>query len=281
MGTDWYMVKMTFPHGEIRSHSPLIGMNMSLVRATNGDGDEVLAPLAYIEAVTGVGGIPLCIPPFDDINTVWTILPLLDGFLFIGGRDYLPQRYGGHPQLEHELIDARRDRFDVALAGIILEKTDLPVLGICGGHQLLTIARGGSLIQDIRTQWIPPQGKQPLPHAKDERHGREAASFLHPLTVREGSLVARATGSTPAGGLFVNSFHHQAVQPERPGEGLCVSAWSADGIIEALEPSPDSAWFRSSRFLLGVQWHPERMQDQSPQRQLFRSLIEAAARRRA
>jgi putative glutamine amidotransferase len=271
---------MAFPDGAKSGPPPLIGMNMSLVRSTDEGGGEALAPLAYIDAIEGAGGIPLCIPPLDDIEAIRAILPLLDGFLFIGGGDYLPQRYGGYQQPEHELVDARRDRFDVTLAGITLKETDLPVLGICGGHQLLAIAKGGALIQDIRTQWVPPQGKALLPHAKDERHGQEAASFLHALTIREHSLIARATGSTPLAGLPVNSFHHQAVQSDRSGEGLCASAWSADGIIEALEPTPDSAWSRSGRFLLGVQWHPERMQDQPPQRRLFRSFIEAAAGRR-
>ncbi|MBA4397850.1 MAG: hypothetical protein C0394_10795 [Syntrophus sp. (in: bacteria)] len=259
---------------------PRIGLNMSLERPAGCASGEAMAPLAYIDAVSGAGGVALCIPPYDDINVVRTILPLLDGFLFIGGRDYLPQRYGGHTQPEHELVDARRDRFDIALAEIILEETDLPVLGICGGHQLLAIARGGALIQDIRTEWVTPQGKAALPHAKDERRGPEATSFLHALTLRENSLVAQATGSTPATGLFVNSFHHQAVRPESVGDGLCASAWSADGVIEALEPTPDSDWSQSGRFLLGVQWHPERMPDQSPQRRLFRSFIDAAAGRR-
>jgi putative glutamine amidotransferase len=273
---------MMVSHPALRTnnHPPLIGMNMSLSGATEGGNDEALAPLAYIDAISGAGGIPLCIPPFDDTSTVRTLLPLLDGFLFIGGRDYLPQRYGGHAQPDHELVDARRDSFDLALAEIILGETDLPVLGVCGGHQLMAITQGGALIQDIRTEWTPSEGKPSLPHAKEERCGREATSFLHALTIREDSIVARATGCAPATGLSVNSFHHQAVRPEGVGEGLCASAWSADGVIEALEPAPGSAWSQSGRFLLGVQWHPERMQDQPPQRRLFRSFIEAAARRR-
>jgi len=268
------------PALRLNNHPLRIGLNMSLERPADCAAGEAIAPLAYIDAVSDAGGVALCIPPYDDINAVRTVLSLLDGFLFIGGGDYLPQRYGGHPQPEHELVDARRDRFDCAIAGIILEETDLPVLGVCGGHQLLAIARGGALIQDIRTEWSTPQGKLPLPHAKDERRGPEATSFLHALTFQENSLVARATGSTHATGLFVNSFHHQAVRPQSVGEGLCASAWSADGVIEALEPAPDSAWARSCRFLLGVQWHPERMQDHTPQRRLFCSFIEAAAGRR-
>jgi putative glutamine amidotransferase len=76
--------------------------------------------------------------------------------------------------------------------------------------------------------------------------------------------------------LMVNSTHHQAVNPERLGRFLRASAWSPDGVIEAIEPSEDSPWTRSGRFVLGVQWHPERMQDDEPQRNIFRALIRAA-----
>ena len=271
---------MAFSDGNKQGLFPRIGLNMSLARPADEAGGDARAPLAYIDAVEGAGGVPLCIPPLENIDALRGVLPLLDAFLFIGGGDYNPLRYGGHMQPEHELADARRDRFDVALAQILLNETDLPVLGVCGGHQLLAIARGGALIQDIRTEWVSPRNMAPLPHAKDERSMPEAASYVHALTIREGSLVARATGITPAEGLSINSFHHQAVRPENVGEGLIASAWSADGIIEAIEPAPHSAWTRSGRFVLGVQWHPERMQDEPHQRRLFRFFVEAAAGRR-
>jgi putative glutamine amidotransferase len=269
--------EMAFPDGKIQGRLPRIGLNMSLGKKGHEEGGEARAALAYIDAVEAAGGVPLCVPPLEEMDAVRTLLPLLDAFLFIGGEDYWPHHYNGHVQPERELCHARRDRFDVALAKIILDETNLPVLGVCGGHQLLTIARGGALIQDIRTQWSPPQGRPTLPHSGKERRGRASATFLHDLTMRQDSLVARATGNASAAGLPVNSFHHQAVLPEKMGEGLSASAWSDDGVIEALEPAPDSAWSRSGRFLLGVQWHPERMQDQPQQRRLFRSLVEAAA----
>ncbi len=255
--------------------TPVIGLNMSSTAPENGGGRDLFVPGGYIDAIESAGGIPLCIPPNENIRA---ILPLLNGLLFIGGLDYRPEHYGGHDQPEHELVDARRDRFDTALAGFILEDTPLPVLGICGGHQLLAITRGGALIQDIRTEWVPPQGGSPLPHAKPERSGPEAAAFLHPLRIRENTLIARATGIGPEETLAVNSFHHQAVHPDRIGQDLTATAWSADGVIEAIEPASESRWARSGRFILGVQWHPERMSDRQAERCLFRSLIEAAAR---
>jgi len=272
---------------------------------------EALAPLAYIDAIEGAGGIPLCIPPYEDHGKIRRILPFLKGFLFIGGADYHPEHYGGHPQPEEELVHPRRDHFDVALAKFILEETDLPVLGICGGCQLLSIARGGALIQDIGTEWSAPAGVLTLPHSRQDREnqrpiaeagkrrgrrqsekaggmagkgpatvrveGKEDFSFLHPVRFTPHSLVARATGTATGAMLATNSFHHQAIHPDRIGKYLIASAWSADGIIEAIEPASDSPWAASNRFVLGLQWHPERMQDEAPHRQPFWALVKAAA----
>ena len=295
---------------------------MSIQRPSGDDHGGALAPLCYIDAIEGAGGIPLCVPPFHDHRQIREIIPLLKGFLFIGGADYRPEHYGGHPQAAAELVHPRRDRFDVALARFILEETDLPVLGICGGCQLLTIARGGALVQDIGTEWTAPAGGLPLPHSRQDREkqgpiaeagqmrgGRqsvkvgitagkkpaavwdnereaktdktkEAPFFRHPVRFASRSLAARATGTPPGAVLATNSFHHQAIHPDRVGKHLIASAWSADGIIEAIEPAPGSPWAASGRFVLGVQWHPERMQDEAPHRQPFLALVKAAANNR-
>jgi putative glutamine amidotransferase len=84
----------------------------------------------------------------------------------------------------------------------------------------------------------------------------------------------------PAGGLLMtNSSHHQAVHPQKIGAYLCASAWSPDGVVEAMEPSDGSPWACSGRFILGVQWHPEQMQDEEPQQNIFRALVEAARKK--
>jgi gamma-glutamyl-gamma-aminobutyrate hydrolase PuuD len=327
---------------------PLIGLNMSIESTAVSGVERLFVPPDYVAAVTGAGGVPLCIPPGEDLATIREIIPRLRGFLFIGGADYRPEHYGGHPQPAEELVHPRRDRFDLALAKIILEETDLPVLGICGGHQLLAIVRSGALIQDIKTEWRPPGGGSPLPHSlpdRERRRGDEAPAvfldsitattpaeegkeeetrrddtvapgekgvatdptagkayktatgesanppaatrgrvhpadskdcYLHSVRFAPSSLAARATGTPPGEALAANSFHHQAVHPERVGKDLVASAWSSDGVIEAIEPAPGSAWAGAGRFVLGVQWHPERLPNEEPHRRLFRSLVLAA-----
>ncbi|MDD5170406.1 MAG: gamma-glutamyl-gamma-aminobutyrate hydrolase family protein [Syntrophales bacterium] len=257
---------------------PVIGLNMSLEAVRDEDRWELQMPLTYIDAVTGAGGLPVCIPPFMDLGVIPELSQLLDGIVFIGGDDYLPQHYGGHAQPEKELMPERRDHFDLALAKWALQETDLPVLGVCGGHQLISIAQGGALVQDIQKEWTAPKGVPPLPHAKTERPGASAFDFRHLVVMNKGSLVARTTKAPPESWVETNSFHHQAVKPEKPGKDLMVSAWTADGVVEAIEPAAGSAWARSGRFVLGVQWHPERSQDEEPHRRIFLALVAAAGK---
>jgi putative glutamine amidotransferase len=135
---------------------------------------------------------------------------------------------------------------------------------------------GGALVQDIRTEWNFPSEYPPLPHAKKERNEKQNEKFRHAVRLEEGSLVGRVVQIPPGDLLTANSTHHQSVHPGRVGAHLRASAWSPDGVIEAIEPSPDSPWARSGRFVLGVQWHPEQMQNEAPHRNIFRALIEAA-----
>jgi putative glutamine amidotransferase len=195
----------------------------------------------------------------------------LNGFCFIGGNDYSPAHWNGRAQRAEELMHPRRDRFDLELARRLLFQTSLPVLGICGGQQLLAVACGGALVQDLRTEWKPPV----LPHAVRDRREEQVQTYRHVLRVEPDSLAARATRAVE-GRLVTNSFHHQAVQPGREGDGLRATAWAEDGVIEAVEPALGSPLARANRFVLGVQWHPERMPDDASQRALFEALVQAA-----
>jgi len=260
------------------AHRPVIGLNMSLEMGSRYTGEELHIPLSYVDAVIAAGGIPLCLPPAEDNAEMAIVLSFLDGIVLIGGDDYSPDHYGGHPQPPGELVPERRDRFDIKLARRVLEETNLPVLGICGGHQLLCITRGGALIQDIKTEWRPPTGQTLLPHSKNDRRGAWKNRFRHPVLMEPGSLIAQVVKIPGGAELQANSSHHQAVDPVRLGEGFRATAWTADGIVEAIEPARDSLWSKTDRFVLGVQWHPEQLTGEKPHRNLFTALVKAAGK---
>jgi putative glutamine amidotransferase len=257
---------------------PIIGLNMSMDVIDKYEKYGFLVPISYVDAVAGAGGAPLCLPPCEDFTAIHALLSLIDGLVLVGGDDYWPDHFAGHPQPEDELMPKRRDRFDLELANWALHKTSLPILGICGGHQLISIVQGGALVQDIKKEWKLPTDSPYIPHSRKER-GEEDPNFRHPVRLKEGSLAARAV-TMPAGGLLMtNSSHHQAVHPKKIGKYLCASAWSKDGVIEAIEPSEGSPWALSGRFILGVQWHPEQMQEEEPHRLIFRAFVDAAQKK--
>jgi putative glutamine amidotransferase len=249
---------------------PIIGLNTSLADMRDPHTARSACYLYYPDAVAAAGGVPVLIPPYTDRSMLDEILMQCDGFCFIGGLDYDPAHYGGHPQPADQVMHPRQHAFDLCLAEAVVEGTRKPVLGICGGHQLIAIARGAVLVQDLKTEWYPPPGRAPtLAHAENERTGspQEVRQYRHDVELAPGSRIAKIMGATHAS---VNSFHHQAVLPERPGAGLVVTAWAPDGVIEAVE-SP-----QAGRFLVGVQWHPERLTDEALARALFEVLVAAA-----
>jgi len=252
---------------------PLIGLNMNVEGALRPPSGRADVPLPYVDALARAGGVPVAVPPYEDPELLGAVLERLNGFCFIGGDDYSPAHWGGRAQRAEELMHPRRDRFDVALARRVLFQTSLPVLGICGGQQLVAVACGGALVQNLRTEWKPPV----LPHAGRERRGEQVQGYRHLVKAEPGSLAARATRALD-GRLVTNSFHHQAVQPGREGDGLRATAWAEDGVIEAIEPAAGSTLAREGRFVLGVQWHPERMPEDAAQRALFEALVQAATR---
>ena len=258
---------------------PVIGLNMSVELTEKYERVGLLVPVSYVDAVAGAGGIPLCLPPFLELAMLREAIPLLDGIVLIGGDDYRPEHYGGHAQPENELMHTRRDRFDMELAKVVLQEYRLPVLGICGGHQLLSIALGGALIQDIRTEWGFSADYPPLPHAKRERDENRDRDFRHPVRLEEDSLIERVVQLPPDTMLMANSSHHQSVHPGRVGKYLRASAWTPDGVVEAIEPALDSPWARSGRFVLGVQWHPEQLQTEELHQNIFRALVKAAQKK--
>jgi putative glutamine amidotransferase len=239
---------------------PVIGITSSqfIDSASHGVFPRHSVSKAYSEAVHKAGGTPIILPFFGDVAA--DMLELVDGLILTGGADIDPARFGDteiHPRTYDILPD--RDEAEIRLVQGALDR-DLPLLGICRGVQVLNVAMGGTLYQDV-----PDQFSADIQHRQHEVN-IPADEPAHTVSVVSGSLLERTYGEGP---IPVNTFHHQAVKDV--AVGLLASGVSDDGLIEAVE-SPDYA------FVLGVQWHPELMfarheRHLSP----FASLVTAAA----
>jgi putative glutamine amidotransferase len=234
-------------------NQPLIGL---LCAHEQEKRDQYFVYTTYIEAVVKAGGIPILIP-YQPKEQVFRILAGLDGIMLPGGNDVDPNRYGEYPTVQCGDIDPHWDELDLWAAGFALER-NLPILAICRGCQVLNVALGGTLIQDI-----PSQIEGPL------KHRQEAPKWYatHDISVQAASLLGRIWGTDPK---RVNSYHHQAIA--KVGHGLRIVASAPDGIIEAVEST-------DHRFVLGVQWHPELMVEHYPVAgRIFQHFIQAAAK---
>jgi len=211
----------------------------------------------YVRAVELGGGAPVVVPPHLEEVELRSIFKHLDGLVLSGGGDIQPSAFGEKDSGLLWSVDERRDRSELALAQWASAE-GLPLLAICRGIQVLNVAAGGALTQDIPTQ-VPGA----LTHSTVA--GRPVAVVAHTVDVVQGSRLAALFAS---GELGVNSAHHQAVKTV--GAGLTVTARAPDGVIEGLE-RPDHP------FCVGVQWHPEVMVESHPEmRRLFEALVEAA-----
>ena len=210
----------------------------------------------YLDAVLWAGGLPLLIPSTTDPEVTREYLEQVQGVLLPGSpNDIDPRKYGEEPHVKLGKLQPEREATDFAILDLA-EQKDMPVLGICFGVQSINVHRGGSLVQDI-----PSVVPTPLVHDEDDPN----PPARHPVRLTQGSLIARLTGRSE---MEVNSYHHQAVQ--RPGKDLRVVAVSPDGVIEAVEDT-------AGRFIVGVQWHPERgWRDDPASQALFAALIEQA-----
>ena len=196
-----------------------------------------LLNLAYCEAVAAAGGVPVILPHMTDAGVRRAYLERIDGLLLSGGGDVAPQFYGEEP---HELlgkIDSDRDGSEIDLTREAARR-GLPVLGICRGLQVLNVAFGGTLYQDLSQRGVASFQHRQIA-------AREEAT--HTVRFSAGSVLAEWFGKNAR----VNSFHHQAIK--RAAEGFKVNALAADGVIEGIE------YAASDAFLMGVQWHPEHM----------------------
>jgi putative glutamine amidotransferase len=231
---------------------PLIGIGTD-VQMIEGERDRAFVYLTYAEALRNAGAMPVLIPPQPE--NAAEVIESLDGILLAGGDDCDPRLYGQQPHPSLEPMDPRRQENDFALARMTRER-GIPTLGICLGVQMMNVAAGGDLFQDIDSEV-----KTTVRHASDPEN-RER----HDVNVTAGTKLAAILGTAH---LDVNSSHHQAVR--RVGEGLQVTAHARDGVIEGLEDP-------AHPFYIGVQWHPEDMTGEGSAVSLFEAFVNAARR---
>lgn len=249
---DFKTVSFGFTPFSTRNGNPVIGISVNI--------DEHTSRLheAYIRSVLDAGGIPVLIPATDDIDTLREIVERVDGLLLSGGSD-IDGRYFGEPTLEQLTdVNPERDTYDFLLLKIASDR-QLPIFGICRGMQVINVAFGGSLWQDIPSQYPDKSINHSILTDKEKP--------VHTVRIESGSVLSEIFGCDEIG---VNSRHHQAVKDIAPG--FTITATSLDGIVEAIEAFPQ---YR----ILGVQWHPENMASEGGDegmKRFFRRLIDEA-----
>jgi len=237
---------------------PLIGITTGVQARDDGRHNHVAyAPIS--RSVERAGGLPLLIPCGLEQGTLRALYERLDAVLIPGGGDVDPKHYGAERHPLTDRIDPDRDTTELTLARWAFED-DRPLFGICRGHQVINVALGGTLVQDI-----PSLVQTDIAHDMPRSLPRDARG--HTVTIHPQSRLAGIMGSAT---LLVNSYHHQSV--ERPAPPAQVTAYAPDGVVEAVEV-PDR------RFTLSVQWHPEDLADNDEiMQRLFDAFVHAARR---
>ncbi len=225
------------------SRRPLIGLTANYL-----DIDATIRA-CYYRQVVAAGGIPVIIPPVDDIKVIVDTLDSLDGLVLTGGGDHNPLWYGEQPSPRLHHINKERDKAELLMTRLAFDR-QIPMLGTCRGIQTLALALGGKVSQDVIT---------------DIKHDQDAdrEEPTHSVSLSSGSVLRTIYGEET---IYVNSFHHQAVSD--PGSHFKVTAVSPDNMIEAMESVEEKS-------IVGVQWHPEWMGEEGLK--IFRWLVERAA----
>jgi putative glutamine amidotransferase len=239
--------------GDMNDYKPIILINL----CTRSTDDMFYIRRGYLEAIKNAGGVPVALPLMADRDYAQRVIELADGILLPGSlTDVDPKYYGSSISPYYGESGPERDESDFYLLEKAAERK-MPVFGICFGHQSLNVFNGGSLYQDI-----PHDLNSNVTHWQGEPYHLPA----HTVKVEEGSIIYKIFGKNE---IEVNSIHHQGVKTIAPN--LRPTSYSPDGVIESYENR------NGGQFLMGVQWHPERMWRESPpQAALFQEFISAA-----
>ena len=239
------------------SKMPIIGISSSIIVDNSGSFAGYMRAYVnkdYVDAVIRAGGVPLIIPFSTDKEVIISQAQLIDGLILSGGHDINPYNYGQEPSQKIGETFPERDIYEM----ILLEeskKREIPILGICRGFQLINVAAGGTLYQDLSL--IP---------GNILKHNQVSNPTLktHKIEIKENSYISSIFGKE----TMVNSFHHQAV--DKVADDFIVVARASDGVIEAIE-------HKTYKFLVAVQWHPEMLAVECEKaRELFAKFVEKA-----
>jgi putative glutamine amidotransferase len=235
---------------------PVVGVTAWPTAVAQGFADVPVqaVPDDYLEILAAAGLTALLIPVSGSTDSAADLVGRVDGLLLTGGGDVAPEKYAAQQRPETSGIDARRDAVEIELVRLA-HRRELPILAVCRGIQLLNVALGGTLIQDLPTADPPRPG-----HMVRESWNGAA----HQVSVEPGTLLYRLLGPE----VTVNSLHHQAVETVAPG--LRVAARAPDGVIEAVENS-------GTCFMVGLQWHPEMLGSDHASFVVFRQFAVAVA----
>lgn len=240
---------------------PLIAITTPMYSGENYRLPLVSLSSPYIRAVENPGGVAVLVTPAHKRESIGRLLDIVQGVMLSGGEDVDPARYGQLPHPELGSVSRARDEMEFAVLEGALAR-ELPVLAVCRGMQVLNVAFGGTLFQDL-----PSLRPGELVHQQDAGINDR----WHEASVETNSRLGKIFGTEE---LFINSFHHQGV--DELGSGLVATTWAEDGLIEGVEAT-------GHPWVLGVQWHPERGEAESaegdqrrPDRRLFHAFIEAA-----
>ncbi|HEY7479938.1 MAG TPA: gamma-glutamyl-gamma-aminobutyrate hydrolase family protein [Gemmatimonadales bacterium] len=244
---------------------PIIGIPTQTLHAMDGIPEGLpeswVMNQRYSRVVAAAGGLPVMIPLLEDDGTLRALYDRMDGVLIPGGVDMDPSNYGETPLPTCGRLDPARDRVELQFARWAIAEGK-PLFGLCRGLQIVNVALGGTLYQDIAAQ-----RNDAIKHDYFPTAGYSRDHLAHSVTVTSGSRLDAMVGTAP---LRVNSMHHQAVKDLAPG--LAPTAVAPDGLIEALESTDQP-------FVLGVQWHPESLTERDPRMQrLVAGFVEVASR---
>lgn len=234
----------------------LIGISGNILISEKGM-ERAFVNCDYVNSVIAGGGAPVILPVIEDDEAIEAQMKNVDGLLLSGGYDVNPLIYGEEPTQKQEFTYPEIDEHDIKLIKAAF-RMNKPILGICKGVQILNVAFGGTLYQD-------------LSHMEDcfIKHSQNSRRDMagHSVEILKGSKLNEILGDS----IQTNSFHHQAVKDIAPD--FIADAWSKDGVIEGIE-------MRGEGFVLGVQWHPEGMIDKYPSMvKLFKAFVDAAGKR--